>query len=184
MSQENGDESLKIINKQNYISNEQLKKLFQILGKEHTPRRIIIFENKLNLYLHRIVHFYNYKELLSIEDYYNILNDTIYLMVNKLDDEEKLEIEEIQFNLIRDLAYLVKHRHYFEDYLKDKDFSIKEVIKNLDIFSANDINYGLDIYGDGRYDHIIDKFVVDFMNGNKHLIKEIMNWEEEYELED
>jgi len=54
--------------------------------------------------------------------------------------------------LIRDLAYLIKERHYYNDYLKESDVSL------VDAFSLNDINYIMEILADGRYDGLIDKF--------------------------
>lgn len=172
---------MNIVNKEKYITNEQIHKILSILEKEHTPRSLIIYNNKLEVLLYRIRNLFKFKEqapAMGLDaDYYNVFNDTIHLMVDKSDKEE-LELEDIQFNLIRDLIYLVKERHHYNDYLKSEDVSL------LDIYSMNDINYVSEILSDGRYNDLIDKFVVTFMNSNSKLIKEIMNWKEESELED
>jgi len=170
-----------IVNKENYMTNEQIHKILSILGKEHTPRRIVIYEKKLDVLSYRINNLFSLKEQLPAMglsgDYYNIFNDTIHLIVDKK-EEDMEEMEDKQFNLIRDLAYLIKERHYYNDYLKESDVSL------VDAFSLNDINYIMEILADGRYDGLIDKFVTDFMNDNSKIIKEIMNWEEESELEE
>lgn len=169
---------MNIANNEKYITNEQIYKILQIFGQEHTPKGITIYENKADVLIFRIKNLFSLKEQLPANgfdgDYYNIFNDTVHLLI----DKDEKDIEDIQFNLIRDLAYLIKERHYYNDYLKENDISL------LDVFSMNDINCVLGRLSDGRYDDLIDRFVLDFMNGNKYLIKEIMNWEEESELED
>lgn len=150
---------MEIINRQNIITNKQIQSFISMLGKDYEPRRLIVYETRSDVIKYYPVCFnFSLEELRGeIEGSYDESADTVYICVfSQTDDGEDLHSK--QLYSLHALAHELRHRYQ----------AAKNFLTNDDELSEKDA----------------DKFATKFINGNSARISSIMNWQDEWTVDE
>lgn len=150
---------MEIINGQNIITNQQIQSIINMLGKDYKPSKIIVYETKSDVLKYYPVCFnLSLAELRGrIEGSYDESTDTVYICVfAQTDDGDDLHSK--QLYSLHALAHELRHRY--------------QAARN---FLTGD---------DERSEKDADKFATNFINSNSARISRIMNWQDEWTVEE
>lgn len=150
---------MELINRQNIITNNQIQSIIGLLGKDYEPNRIIVYETRSDVIKYYPVCFnFSLEELRGeIEGSYDESSDTVYICIfAQTDDGDDLHSK--QLYSLHALAHELRHR-----YQAAKNFLAKD-----DEFSEKDA----------------DRFATKFINSNSARISSIMNWQDEWTVEE
>ncbi len=153
---------MQIINKQNYITNKQLTAILKLLGSNYIPKILIICENRKDV-------FALYKSLDPFDYITTILDFTIWQgKVEGINDSEQ------------DIIIIYVFSQDYEEYdRQDKQlYSIHALFHETRHRWQQYTGYN----GDAEID--ADNFATTFINKNSKKISKIMNWEDEWEVEE
>ncbi|MDO7788404.1 hypothetical protein [Desulforamulus aquiferis] len=150
---------MKILNNQNYITNKQLEDIIKLMGQDYKPRKIVIYETKLD-----ILRFYSKCFNFSLEELrgelegcYDESLDIVYIFIfAQTDDGDDLHSK--QLYSLHALAHELRHRYQL----------VNNYLRNDDEKSEEDA----------------DRFATRFINHNSKKISKIMNWDEEWTVEE
>lgn len=148
-----------LINKENIISNKQIKKLIKLLGDDYSPKKIIVFETKFDVIIksYQLDPIQMIMVLLGrIEGTYYGFRDKVYIYIFSENDDGN-DIHSKQFYSLHVLLHELRHRW-------------QRVNKS-------------DMVGKDR-ENDADKFATDYLNNNSKIISDIMGWEDEWEIEE
>ena len=150
---------MKIINNQNMITNLQIEKLVKLLGKDYRPKKIVVYETRLDLFkFYPLCFNFSLEELRGeLEGSYDESTDTAYICIFvQTDDGDNLH--SMQLYSLHALVHELRHRYqYVHNYLRrDDDKSEKDA----------------------------DRFATRFINSNSRKISQIMNWSQEWTVEE
>jgi hypothetical protein len=153
---------MKIINNQNYYTDKQLLKVVKLLGKKYEPSKLIIVENRLNL-ISTLIHC---DFMLAM---YQLFNVPIWLG----------KIEGI-YNELSDVAivYIFSENDDGDDLQSKQLYSLHALTHELRHRWQKQTNYKGDVEKDA------DNFATEFINKKSATISNIMNWEDEWEVEE
>jgi hypothetical protein len=153
---------MKIINNQNYITDKQLIEILKLLGDKYIPKKIIVCENRKDVFdLYKSINPFNY--ILTILD--------LTILLGK--------VEGINFS-DQDIVIIYIFSQDYEEYDKqDKQlYSIHALFHETRHRWQQYTGYS----GDAEID--ADNFATTFINKNSKKISKIMNWEDEWEVEE
>lgn len=148
-----------IINREHIITNKQLEMFIDMLGPAYRPARIIVYENRLDLfhYYSRCFNF-SWEELLGqLEGSYDTTTDTVYLCIFAQNDDGD-DLHSKQLYSLHALAHELRHRY--------------QEVKNL--FQGED----------EKSERDADQFATRTINRNSRCISNIMGWAEEWTVEE
>jgi len=150
---------MRIINNQNIITNKQIESIIKVLGRNFKPRRIVIYETRLDMLKFYPVCFnFSFEEFSGkLEGSYDESFDTVYICVfSQTDDGDDLHSK--QLYSVHALVHELRHRYQ----------SVKNFLTDNDEKAEKDA----------------DKFATNFINNNSHKISKIMNWKDEWTVEE
>lgn len=150
---------MKIINNQNIITNKQIEQLVKLLGKDYRPKTIVVYETRLDIFkfFHHSLGF-SLEELRGdLEGTYDEADDTaaIYIFVQTDDGDDR---HSKQLYSLHALVHELRHRFQY----------VNNFLTNNDEKSEQDA----------------DRFATRFINGNSRRISKIMNWPDEWTVEE
>ncbi|MEG6520586.1 hypothetical protein [Desulfotomaculum sp. 1211_IL3151] len=150
---------MKIINNQNIITNKQIEQLIKLLGKDYRPKTVVVYETRLDIFkfFSRSLSF-SLEELRGdLEGTYDEATDTaaIYIFVQTDDGDDR---HSKQLYSLHALVHELRHRFQY----------VNSFLTNNDEKSEQDA----------------DQFATRFINGNSHRISKIMNWPDEWTVEE
>lgn len=150
---------MKILNKQNFITNIQIERIIKLLGKDYGPRLIVVYETRLDiLKYYPACYNFSLEELLGrLEGSYDETLDTVYIYIFAQNDDGD-DFHSKQLYSLHALAHELRHRYQY-----------------INKFLTND---------DERSEKDADKFATNFINYNSYKISKIMNWKEEWTVEE
>ncbi|GAB6181462.1 hypothetical protein JCM14036_27810 [Desulfotomaculum defluvii] len=150
---------MKIINNQNIITNEQIEQLVKLLGRDYQPKTLVVYETRLDIikFFPRCLNFSMEEFRGDLEGTYDQASDTatIFIFV-QTDDGDDLQSK--QLYSLHALVHELRHRFQY----------VRDFLTNNDEKSEQDA----------------DRFATRFINGNSHKISKIMNWPEEWTVEE
>jgi len=153
---------MKIINNQSYITDKQITDILKLLDAKYIPKKIIICENRKDVFdLYKSIHPFNYIT--------TILDFTIWRgKVEGIYDSEE------------DMVIIYIFSQNYEEYDKqDKQlYSINALFHETRHRWQKYIGF----CGDDETD--ANNFATTFINKNSKKISQIMNWEDEWEVEE
>lgn len=165
---------MKTVNSEHYITTEQLKSFILLLGEKYFPRNLIVFESRWQRFLYNLKNpsittdydlFPSPRGIFGVPDQnYIPYTDTVelfcYYPYGKSD---------IRLGILKSLAYALRVRHYYYDYIKEQDVNLKDgyVLEDIQICKER-------IYS-AEYTMLIEKFVYNFINTNRHEINNILS---------
>lgn len=146
---------MKILNRENVITNNQISAFIKLLGNNYQPRELIIYERKIDLLRYLIKSIVVLPLLLMIllnklEGLYLPIFDKVYIFVFAQNDDGN-DKHSKQLYSLHALAHELRHKWQRECNKKSSE-------KDADDFATN------------------------FINSNSSQISEIMNWEDEWEV--
>ncbi|MFZ5643471.1 MAG: hypothetical protein ACOY46_07755 [Bacillota bacterium] len=148
-----------IVSNGKIFSDRQIIGFVNLLGTDYRPRRIIIYESRLD-----IIRFYprcfnfSFEELLGkLEGTYDESNDTAYICVFAQNDDGD-DVHSKQLYSLHALAHELRHRYQ----------ALKGLYADDDEMSEVDA----------------DRFATNFINRNSYNISKIMGWKEEWTVEE
>ncbi|WP_031517879.1 hypothetical protein [Desulfofalx alkaliphila] len=150
---------MKIINRQNIITNKQITAFVELMGKDYRPARIVIYESRSDLFkFYSQCHNFSFEEFFGkLEGAYDEATDTAYICIfAQKDDGDDLHSK--QLYSLHALAHELRHRY--------------QGIKN--IFTEDD----------EKSERDADKFATAFINNKSARISKIMGWQEEWTVEE
>jgi hypothetical protein len=148
-----------IINNQNIISNKQIERIVKALGRDYRASKIVVYETKLDM-----IRFYPQCYNFSMEEFWGKLegsydpsSDVAYICIfAQTDDGEDLHSK--QLYSLHALVHELRHRYqYVNDYLVDDD---------------------------EKAEQDADNFATRFINNQSRRISKIMNWKDEWTVEE
>lgn len=151
--------TMKIINNQNVITNNQIEAIVKFLGKDYTPREIVVYETRFDM-----LRFYtkcgnfSFEEFSgSLEGCYDEILDVVYIFVfSQTDDGDDLHSK--QLYSLHALVHELRHRYQLvNNYLRENE---------------------------EKSERDADKFATRFINSNSSRISKITNWNEEWTVEE
>lgn len=150
---------MNILNKQNFITNEQIEKLIKLLGKDYRPKLLVVYETRWDLlkYYPQCFNF-SLEELRGqLEGSYDEATDTAYICIfSQTDDGDDHHSK--QLYSLHALIHELRHRYqYVNNYLRQDD---------------------------ARSEQDADRFATRFINGNSRKISQIMHWKGEWTVEE
>lgn len=148
-----------IINNQNIIKNEQIEKIVKALGKDYKPNKIIVYETRLDM-----IRFFSLCYNFSLEEFcgklegsYDPAEDIAYICIFAQTDDGD-DIHSKQLYSLHALVHELRHRYqYVNNYLLDDD---------------------------EKAERDADNFATGFINNNSRKISRIMNWKDEWTVEE
>jgi hypothetical protein len=153
---------MKIINNQNYITNKQLTEILKLLGANYIPKKLIICENRKDV-------FNLYKSIRPLDYLTTILDFTIWRgKVEGINDSEQ------------DLVIIYIFSQDYDEY----DRQDKQLYSIHALFHETRHRWQeyTGFCGDDETD--ADDFATTFINKNSKTISKIMNWKDEWEVEE
>jgi len=154
-----GQKQMKIINPQNIINNQQICGMLGILGEDYTPQSIVVYETRWDI-IKFFPECYNFawEELLGkLEGAYDEVTATVYLFIFVQTDDGD-DVHSKQLYSLHALVHELRHRFQTATNYLTKD--------------------------DVRAEEDADKFATAFINQNSHRITKIMNWQDEWTIEE
>ena len=150
-----------IINNGNVFTNEQIHKVVKFLGKDYKPRKIVIYETRFDMFKHFSKCFnFSIEELSGkLEGSYNQATDEAFVCVFAQDDDGD-DLHSKQLYSLHALVHELRHRY--------------QLINNF-LTSAADEN---------KSEEDADRFATNFINRNSEKISKIMDWEDEWLVEE
>jgi len=150
---------MKIINRENFITRKQIEGILRLLGKDYEPRRLIIYETRFDMIRYYPLCFNFSLEEFSgeLEGSYDQASDTVYVCIfSQTDDGDDFHSK--QLYSLHALLHELRHRYQYE--------------KNL--FVDDD---------DGSEEDA-DRFATKFINSRSRKISKIMDWKDEWTVEE
>ncbi|MGD9155119.1 MAG: hypothetical protein PVG90_06430 [Bacillota bacterium] len=177
-----GDEYCKpvtrIHNKEKMITNTQLDQVMNLINpEENNIRKIAFFQTRRENWLYIIKNIKKLKDVLLMlpcygtDALYNPLTDAVSIYVYTID---KVEKEQLQFQIICRLVFVCRIRHYFYDYLKEQDVSLVDTDQLEDTIHCLRL-----VLGD--YRSLIEKYLLKFMVEKAAELAKIMDWKTDIE---
>jgi len=150
---------MKILNNQNYITNQQIESIIKILGKNYKPRKIVIYETMLDVLKYYFLCFnFSLEEFRGgLEGSYDEASDVVYLFIYAQTDDGD-DRHSKQLYSLHAMVHELRHRYQY--------------VKN---FLVSD---------DAKSERDADRFATSFINNNSRKISRIMNWQEEWTVEE
>lgn len=150
---------MRIINNQNIITNKQIESIVKFLGKDYKPSKIVVYETRLDLLKFYPACFnFSWEEFSGqLEGSYDESSDIAYICIFAQNDDGD-DLHSKQLYSLHALAHELRHRYQFVNNFLTKD----------DIKSEKDA----------------DKFATNFINKNSRKISQIMNWDDEWTVEE
>lgn len=163
-------------NKEKTITNEQLYKILKLYSDKDIVNNLFIFDSLVDMTKDVIMKVFNKESEYFIN---KIIGDSICESVCRIINEGIEEVDEESYRAYcypsqKEINCVIINTFRVEKLLYDKQlYSIGILIENL--YKIQNINKPL---------KECNKFAIDFVNNHLDEIKEIMNWEEEYEIVD
>lgn len=153
---------MKFINNQNYITNKQLTEILKLLGTSYIPEKIIICENRKDVFdLYKSINPFNYIAMM--------LDFTIWRgKVEGINDSEQ------------DIVIIYIFSQDYEEY----DRQDKQLYSIHALFHETRHRWQQNTGYSGEAEIDADNFATTFINNNSKKISKIMNWEDEWEVEE
>ncbi|MTI79643.1 MAG: hypothetical protein FH758_02000 [Firmicutes bacterium] len=150
---------MKIINKQNIITNKQIDNIIRLLGKDYQPSKIVIYETRFDMLRYYPLCFnFTFEEFRGeLEGSYDQYSDVVYICIySQTDDGDDLHSK--QLYSLHALCHELRHRYqYVNDFMFDDD-----------VKSEKDA----------------DKFATKTINNKSRQISKIMGWKDEWTVEE
>lgn len=164
---------MNIVNKERYISNKKLNLFINLLGPSYFPRNLIVFENRWQRLLYNIKNpaivgdddfFPPPRGIFDVTDQnYIPYTDTVEIFTYYHYGDSQISLE-----ILKSLAYALRVRHYYYDYLK---------IMNVDLndsYMMEDIEICKNRIQTPEYISMIEKYVDNLINVNSNEIQQIL----------
>jgi len=151
---------MKIKNNERYITNKQLNKILKFLGNEYSPKQIIICENRLDILKLGFVHCLLMSVSLRI---FPILLGKIEGSYNHI------------FNRVCVFIFAQDYDDY--NYHSKQFYSLHALLHELRHYYQYVNRLGIS-------ETDADYFATKFLNTNSLMVKEIMGWKSEWEVEE
>ncbi|AGL03341.1 hypothetical protein [Desulfoscipio gibsoniae] len=150
---------MKIINNQNILTNKQIEAVIKLLGKDYKPRTVVVYETRLD-----IIKFYPLCFNFALDEFsgelegiYDESSDAVYIFIFVQTDDGD-DVHSKQLYSLHALVHELRHRFQAAtNYLTNND---EKAEKDADQFATN------------------------FINRNSRRISKIMNWDEEWTVEE
>ncbi len=151
--------SMQIINNQNIITDKQLENIVKILGRDYKPRKMVIYESKLDMLKFYPACFnFTWEEFSGrLEGSFDDSSDTVYIFIYAQTDDGD-DIHSKQLYSLHALVHELRHRY---QYVNDSMYNDDEV-------SERDA----------------DRFATKFINKRSNQIRKIMHWDDEWTVEE
>lgn len=148
-----------IISNGKIFKDRQLISFINLLGTDYRPRRIIIYESRLDILKFYLRCFnFSFEELLGkLEGSYNESDDTVYICVFAQNDDGD-DMHSKQLYSMHALAHELRHRYQARKDLYTDD--------------------------DNKSEEDADRFATNFINKNSYNISKIMGWKDEWTVEE
>ncbi|MEG6614867.1 hypothetical protein V6C27_00270 [Peptococcaceae bacterium 1198_IL3148] len=150
---------MKIVNRQNIITNKQIESIVKLLGKDYKPAKIVVYETRLDMlrYYPNCLNFTLEEFSGQLEGSYDPVGDVAYLCVFAQTDDGD-DVHSKQLYSLHALVHELRHRYQFvNNYL---------------------------INNDERAERDADAFATGFINGKSRKISKIMGWKDEWTVEE
>lgn len=177
-----------IVNREKIITNKQINKIINFLGKEYRPNKIIVFESKLQYLRYNIFYFYKLRELNRIS--ISVLREKIsgdyikfgeVIKIYTFSDRVKNNKILTQLNIIHTLIHELRHKYQYNRINEIPKIKFnKEFLGEISELN-NEVSRIENEFPDEEDD--AEKFAFRIIKYNSQKIKEIMNWKEEWFLE-
>lgn len=137
-----------------YFTKKQIKKFLKLFDKTYRPKKIIIYEKRIDLFKNLLPVGFSFLPVLlgKTEGFYNMISDTLCVFVFSENDDGE-DQQSFQLYTLHALCHELRHRFQYQTYR---------------MMSEEDA----------------DQFATQFMDKNSHAIKKIMRWEDEWEVEE
>lgn len=171
---------MNIVNKENYLTTKQIKMFIDLIGKNNAPRHLIVFESRWQRFLYLLQnpdiiwgYFFTLKTgIFNVSDQnYIPSNDTVELYCYYHNGKPHIRME-----ILKSLAYALRIRHYYYDYLKQEDIDLE------DSYVMEDIEICTERVQSPEYIRLIEKYVEDFFNNNLRSINKILHMYNEHSI--
>jgi len=150
---------MKIINPQNIINSQQIAGMIKLLGEDYKPQSMVVYETRWDI-IRFFPKCYNFalEELLGkLEGAYNEATDTVYLFIFVQTDDGD-DVHSKQLYSLHALVHELRHRF--------------QTVTNY--LTGDDV----------RAEEDADQFATAFINQNSRQISKIMNWQDEWTVEE
>ncbi|AQS58638.1 hypothetical protein [Desulforamulus ferrireducens] len=150
---------MKIINRQNILTNKQIESVIKLMGKDYQPKKIFVYETRFDLirYYPRCFNFSLEEFRGELEGSYDPDEDTVYLCVFAQTDDGD-DVHSKQLYSLHALAHELRHRY---QYVNNRLF-----------------------HDDKKSEKDADNFATNFINRNSRKISKIMGWSQEWTVEE
>ncbi|KAF1086238.1 hypothetical protein SPSYN_00982 [Sporotomaculum syntrophicum] len=150
---------MKIINNQNFITNRQILDIIQLLGKEYAPHTIVLYETRLDMFkfFPRCFNFALDEFSGQLEGVYEESTDTVYIFIFVQTDDGD-DVHSRQLYSLHALMHELRHRF--------------QAVTNY--LTCDDT----------RAEQDADQFATSFINERSRQISKIMNWPDEWTVEE
>lgn len=150
---------MEIINNQNIITNRQISDIIQLLGQEYAPHTIVVYETRLDIlkFFPRCFNFALDEFSGELEGVYEESTDTVYIFIFVQTDDGD-DVHSRQLYSLHALMHELRHRF--------------QTVTN---YLAHDEN---------QAEQDADQFATSFINGKSSRISKIMNWADEWTVEE
>lgn len=147
-----------INNREFYFTRKQIKKFLKLVHKEYLPQTIIIYEKRIDLFKNMAPIGLSFLPILfgKTEGFYNLNTDTVCLFVFSENDDGE-DKQSFQLYALHALCHELRHRF---------------------LYKTNQV------MNEEEEEEDADSFATKFMDEHSHSIKSIMNWEDEWEVEE
>lgn len=150
---------MKIINNREfYFKSKQIKKFLKLFHQEYIPKTLIIYEKRIDLFRNLLPIGLSFFPILfgRTEGFYNLKADTVCLFVFSENDDED-DTQSFQLYALHALCHELRHRF---QYKTNRMMTEEEEEEDADCFATA------------------------FMDKYSGAIKNIMKWEDEWEVEE
>jgi hypothetical protein len=150
-----------IINKGNFFTNTQIEKVVKLLGAGYKPKKIVIYETRMDMfrYIFKCFNFSAEEFLGKLEGCYDEASDTVYVCVFAQTDDGD-DFHSKQLYSLHAMIHELRHRF--------------QAVRSMYAGSANEEKAEKDA----------DKYATYVVNRKSGRIKEIMGWQEEWQVEE